>query len=415
MSVEHPPILADVIQCTGCAACCASCAVGAISMNPDKEGFLRPHVDLGRCVGCGMCSNICPELNPASRSAGPLSVHACWDRSSERRAQATSGGAFLLLAELVLRQGGWVCGAVLDEDLSVRHTVTRDLVTVERMRGSKYVQSDVARAIAECSELLRAGELVLFTGTPCQVAAMSRISNRVGNGSLLAVDVLCHGAPSPLFWKAYLEYREREMCDRAVDVHFRKKSPSWTVFSLELTFKTEHRLSARCTTEDLYLRAFLGDYISRACCHSCPYVGSERVSDITLADFWGYVSETREDRNDEGGISLVMINTSEGERLFDEISPELKVVDKSFDEARRGNVPLRGTIPENPRRQQFWRDFEAGGITAVRDDYLAPIKRSWKHRASLFLNDHAYVIPTQFRSRLLGARDSVKVRTGKGS
>lgn len=143
-------------------------------------------------------------------------------------------------------------------------------------------------------------------------------------------------------------------------------------------------------------------------------MGVGRASDITLADFWGYVSETRESRNDERGISLVMVNSAAGKRAFDEIAPQMQVVDKTLDEAKRGNVPLRGAIAENPRRGQFWKAFSKEGITAVKDDYLAPVKRSWRHRASLFLNDHAYLIPAQVRKRLLGARDEAKKRVKKG-
>lgn len=175
--------------------------------------------------------------------------------------------------------------------------------------------------------------------------------------------------------------------------------------------RSSHR--GRCSVEDLYLRAFLDDYISRECCHACPYAGVARVGDITLADFWGYVSEAKEDRNDEKGISLVLVNSVEGKRIFNDISPELKVVRKTLGEARRGNVPLRHAIPANSRRGQFWEAFSEGGIVAVKDNYLAPVKRSWKHRASLFLDNHAYLFPAHIRRRLLCARDGAKKRMGK--
>lgn len=231
MAVKYAPTLAGVDQCTGCAACFASCGTKAISMVPDDEGFLRPVVDLGKCVGCGVCTSMCPEVNFVSRTVEPQAVYACWDREDERREQATSGGVFMLLADAVLKRGGWVCGAVLDESLSVRHVVTRDRSMVKRMRGSKYVQSDLGSALEDCVDRLRADELVLFTGTPCQIAAVRQIASRVHSGELLVVDMLCHGAPSPLFWRAYLSYREGEMADKVVDARFRKKQPSWTVFS----------------------------------------------------------------------------------------------------------------------------------------------------------------------------------------
>lgn len=404
MNESAIPRLAGSKACTGCAACYAACGFRALEMRPDSEGFLRPYVDKDKCVGCGACERSCPEIRPVGLHDAPSTVFACWDRDFARREAATSGGMFMRLADLAVDKGFWVCGAVLGENLSVHHVLTRDIETIKAMRGSKYVQSDVRDAMKDCLEVFRNGGGVLFSGTPCQVAAIRELAGEQYAGKLFTLDVLCHGAPSPRFWRDYLDYREEQVGDTVVGARFRKKTPSWTVFSLELTFETEHRSQAWCTVEDLYLRAFLGDYISRECCHSCRYVGIRRSGDITLADFWGYVSEDRATRNDEHGISLVMPNTAIGKQWFSEASDELVVVEKPLEEAIRGNVPLRRRIEANIKRSEFWHDYEKGGIEAVRNTYLAPIKRGFKHRANLYFNNHAYLVPRKIRKKLLKVR-----------
>lgn len=394
--------LATPDRCTGCAACCAVCGQGAISMTPDIKGFYRPNIDIEKCVGCGSCVRTCPVLGDVTPKMMPLVTMAAWDKDPKSRSKSTSGGVFALIADDVLKRGGWVCGAVMCHDMVVRHVVTRNRDVVENMRGSKYVQSDVAEAIAESLSHLRDGEEVLFSGVSCQVDAMRRAAASFRVGRLILVDVLCHGAPSPRFWSAYLDYREREAGDEVIGASFRKKDPSWTVFSLELTFKTEHRPRAWCTVNDLYLRAFLGDYISQNACHVCSYVGTGRVSDITLADFWGYVSETRRDRNTEEGISLVLINTERGKEVIDNLQG-LYSIKKGLPEAVKGNGPLRSSFSPNPKEEDFWQAFESGGVEAVKG-YLGPIRPSAKHKLSLFFNDHAYMFPKFIREKLVRLR-----------
>ena len=144
---------------------------------------------------------------------------------------------------------------------------------------------------------------------------------------------------------------------------FRKKDPSWTVFSLEMLFENGDRRSW-CTVDDYYLRAFLGDYITQNACHSCLYTGTDRLSDITLADFWGYVSESRADRNTEDGISLVLVNSDAGMGLLKSVDG-VHLIDKELGEAVKGNPPLRTVFPANGRSDEFWADYEKGGFDSV--------------------------------------------------
>lgn len=388
--------------CLGCSACIATCGKRALTLVQDGRGFYRPELDADLCFRCGACSKVCPVSGEPTPRREPQATFAAWDRDSVSRKTATSGGMFMLLARAFIEQGGWVCGAVMSDAMVVEHLVSNDIEVVERMRGSKYVQSSVGSALSECLSLLRRGERVLFSGTSCQVDAMRRLAKGRLSDGLVLVDVLCHGAPSPRVWGDYVAYREREVGCKAVGARFRKKEPSWTVFSMEMEFEGGCK-SSWCTVEDYYLRAFLGDYITQGACHSCSYIGTDRLSDITLADFWGYVSESRAERNTEEGISLVLVNSEAGEALLHCLDG-VQLVDKALGEAVKGNPPLRSTFPANRRAEEFWGDYEAHGFDTVVGEYLGPRASSRKHELSLWFNDHAYMFPAPLRRALIRVR-----------
>ena len=389
-------------NCLGCSACVAACARGALNLEQDERGFYRPSVDDGLCVGCGACSRACPVVGSPTSRRRPLKTMAAWDKDRARRLAATSGGMFMLLADAFVSQGGWVCGAAMNENMIVEHIVSNDINVIVKMRGSKYVQIRIDAALSDCLDLLKRGERVLFSGTSCQVDAMRRLARGRLSANLMTVDVLCHGAPSPRVWGDYVSYREREAGSKAVSSRFRKKDPSWTVFSLEMLFENGDRRSW-CTVDDYYLRAFLGDYITQNACHSCPYTGTDRLSDITLADFWGYVSESCADRNTEDGISLVLVNSDAGMGLLKSVDG-VHLIDKELGEAVKGNPPLRTVFPANGRSDEFWADYEKGGFDSVLDEYLGPRASSKKHQLSLWFNDHAYFFPGPLRRALVSAR-----------
>lgn len=184
-------------NCLGCSACVAACARGALNLEQDERGFYRPSVDDGLCVGCGACSRACPVVGSPTSRRRPLKTMAAWDKDRARRLAATSGGMFMLLADAFVSQGGWVCGAAMNENMIVEHIVSNDINVIVKMRGSKYVQSRIDAALSDCLDLLKRGERVLFSGTSCQVDAMRRLARGRLSANLMTVDVLCHGAPSP--------------------------------------------------------------------------------------------------------------------------------------------------------------------------------------------------------------------------
>lgn len=195
--------LTDKQDCCGCHACASVCARQCITMQEDNEGFLYPVVDASTCTDCGLCEKVCPVINQ-DEPRKPLKVYAAKNRNEEIRRQSSSGGIFTPLAESVIRDGGVVFGAKFDKDWNVVHAWTDTIEGITDFRGSKYVQSTIGDAYREAREFLKQGRKVLFSGTPCQIAGLRKFLRKEYD-NLLAVDVVCHGVPSPLVWRKYLE------------------------------------------------------------------------------------------------------------------------------------------------------------------------------------------------------------------
>lgn len=190
-------------DCCGCEACAQRCPKQCIAMHADAEGFLYPRINTAACIDCGLCEQVCPVLRPAAPRT-PTAVYAAKNPDERIRMESSSGGVFTLLAERTIRAGGVVFGARFDEAWEVVHDSTETIEGLAAFRGSKYVQSRIGTSFARAEEFLKQGRQVLFTGTPCQIAGLNRFLRR-SYDNLLTVDVVCHGVPSPLVWRRYLD------------------------------------------------------------------------------------------------------------------------------------------------------------------------------------------------------------------
>lgn len=342
-------------ECCGCGACAAVCSNGAIDMRKDEEGFLYPVVADDKCVECGACVSICRAGAGKIKASDNVSAFAAYCIDESIRKSSSSGGIFSILAEEVLRHGGVVYGAAFDERFSVKHIAVDNVSELPRLRGSKYVQSDIGDCFADVKRNVLAGRQVLFSGTPCETAGMlNYLGGRHEN--LLTVDLVCHGVPSPAVWDAYV----REICG-AKDyadikrISFRDKTISWREYSVLFVFKdnTEHR---RAMKDDHYMQGFLRDLYLRPSCHACRFKGDNRTSDITLADFWG-IEKVMPEMYDGRGTSLILTNTKKGLKFLARIKDKMRIADADVSEALSHNEAALASVEANLNREEFFRAF----------------------------------------------------------
>lgn len=337
-------------------------------MRPDIEGFAYPYIDESLCVHCGLCYRVCPTLHPKAPRE-PLSVYAAKAKDDVLRMESSSGGVFSLLARHIISNGGIVYGAAIrGTDLSVCHCSAENEEELSWLRGSKYVQSDVGDTYSCVRSQLEAGRKVLFSGTPCQVAALGNFLAR-DYENLVRVEVICHAAPSPLAWRKFLEKRAVEFekgCDSArpeavIDkrISFRRKNCGWKKYSLSLSFVNGEEYLRDLHT-DVFLRGFLADLYNRPSCHMCSVRDLRSGADITLGDYWN-VHRLFPQMDDDTGTSVILVNSDRGAALVNRILPMCDNVDSDYADARRINPAVCCSSPPSPKRGKFFRLIRLGG------------------------------------------------------
>lgn len=365
-------------ECTGCMACVQICAKNAIEIYTDDEGFKRPKINTKICVDCGMCINICPN-NTFLQRFSPKLVYSGWSNSETVRVSSSSGGAFSEIARIVLDQNGIVFGCSLNEHFEACHISVDNMDELaEKLRGSKYVQSDIGDSFIKVKQYLESGRLVLFSGTPCQISGLRSYLRR-DYVNLITVDLICHGVPSPKIFKDYLKYQENEFHDRIKSVNFRSKMVSWKYYGMLITFHSTSRKHYGRYYDDPYIRGFLRDYFIRPSCHSCKFVGVKRVSDFTIADWWGYTPTSNIDKDySQKGVSLILVNTEKAVSLVGTLNMSLK--ERSLTEAIKTNKCLKEPFKPNPSRANFWKDYDIYDFQSLIKKYMYPEKVSWNIR-----------------------------------
>lgn len=350
-------------ECTGCGACVSICPVQAISMKMDEEGFLYPSVDGGKCIGCDLCEKRCPVGKPLEEHR--QQIYGVHHKDEQVRGVSSSGGVFTALARTMLEKGGVVFGAAFDESLRVEHIGAFDETEFAGMRGSKYVQSDAAYAIANAKSLLERGIPVLFSGTPCQIAGIKAAVGKKHAELLLTVDFVCHGVPSPGVFASYLKELERKNGKRVTGYSFRDKRLGWKDFSAVATFEDGTESVGQQRTEP-FLYGFLQNLYLRPACVQCDALrGNRRMADITMADLWG-AQKICPEKDDDKGLSLVFVNTKAGMQAFEACKGQLESFPiKSTEELLRFNPSIVHTASAHEKRKAFFAGFKKNGFDSA--------------------------------------------------
>jgi len=281
-------------------------------MKPDNEGFLQPVIDQAKCVHCGKCEKVCPVLHHG-KPRKPLAVYAAKAKDDKLRAGSASGGIFTLLARDVLKRGGVVFGAGFDHtDWRVIHKAAHNEEELDDLRGSKYVQSDVGDTYKESKQLLDEGKEVLYSGCPCQIAALLNFLGKP-YPNLTTVDLVCHGVPSPLAWRKYLDDRERE-ADAKITRTLARRYCGWQEFALSFAFANDNAYS-KTVNDDTFIQSFMRFWTLRPSCYHCSFRNFISQADITIGDY-GNIADTHPEMVDGKGISVVMPLTGKGNLLI---------------------------------------------------------------------------------------------------
>lgn len=377
------PKLPDSAKCCGCSACYAACSAGAISMQPDQEGFLQPVVEGGKCIGCGKCEKVCPVLNPGM-SRTSLSVYAAKAKDDGLRRISSSGGVFSLLAREVLKKGGVVYGAAFEKHTHrVIHQSAENEEELDALRGSKYVQSDMGDTFVRVKRDLEAGRYVLFSGCPCQMAGLRRLLDKEYD-NLLLVDVICHAVPSPLAWQKYLSCQEHKEHAKIART-FSRRNCGWRKYALSLEFSDSsdnaYLVNPAC---DTYLRAFCSELFSRKCCHHCLFRSFKSGSDITIGDFWG-VEKSCPELDDDKGVSAVCCNSGKGAAMFNVVREQLQSIPSTVQMVARNNKTLLGNHKMNKRRTLFFSKVSDTNFDELVERLIAP---PWWYRTLRWIKWH---------------------------
>ena len=309
------------LYCTGCTACVNGCAKSAIRMEPDEEGFYMAVIDPAKCIQCGRCEAICPQLHPKFENQNDPLCYAAM-ASEDIRMKSSSGGVFPLLAEQVIQNGGYVCGAAYDLDFKgVSHKLISKREEIAEFRGSKYVYSKMGNCFRQIREILTQGKQVLFSGCPCQVAGLKNYLGRDYDG-LITVDIMCAGIPSEKVFRAYVE----EVSDgrQITEIRFRPKEYGWEYSGIHFQFSdgSEYMIHS---VRDPYLVGFMKFLYKSHACESCQYAPVPRQGDITIGDFW-HIAKFAPELDTSKGISACLLNSDKGEKLFRRVEDKLDML-----------------------------------------------------------------------------------------
>lgn len=382
----------DKFDCSGCSACANKCPKGCIEMVPDQLGFLYPKVYEELCINCGLCVKVCPFKSDYEYSNAPkdIKVYAVRLKDKNQLVNSQSGGMFYALSEYVLDKNGVVYGAGVDLDFCAVHKRVTTKDGREELRLSKYCQSDIQKVYANILKDIQNEKFVLFSGTPCQVAGIKSFLGKYAHSdNYIAVDLVCHGVPSPKIWKDFLTYIKKKANHPISKVLFRNKKIGWASHVTTIQFDDAQEVNTT-TFRDM----FYDHYVVRSSCSQCHFTNLKRIGDITIGDYWGWQQRHIEFK-DNKGLSLVIISTKKGQIVFNAIKDFLDYIETDTTDCLQPQLISPIVLPKD--KGNFDKLYVEYGFirTAKRFGYLG-----WRNKYKeflVFLNRYKRGIIQKFR------------------
>lgn len=369
-------------KCTGCSACKNICPAQCIEMVEDVEGFLKPFVNKQKCIKCGLCKKKCPVLANKGAQNDILKIYGAYQKDKEPLLKSSSGAIFPLLCEYVIDNKGAVFGAAFDNNFNVKHILVDNKKDLNKLYTSKYVQSNIGDTFKLVKQKLENGIMVLYSGTPCQIAGLQHYLGKK-HTNLILVDFICHGVPSPKVWEKYRKEISHQQLNNEsiIHVNFRDKTAGWENFSLNISSKSHKYVSSK--NNDLYIKGFLNNIFLRQSCHNCCFKGVNRISDITLADFWGG-RKIWEDGYNSDGMSMILIHSKKGIDLWSKFQDKIISKELNPDEViGKVNSAMLNSSKAHPSRTDFFNQINSMNIIdnlnkhsyAIKKPFIKRVKR----------------------------------------
>lgn len=378
-------------DCYGCRGCLNICPKHAIVMLENKEGFLYPVVNEDKCIDCGLCLKVCPVRNHLVNKwklKNPM-CYAAKIKDKDIQRQSSSGGMFSVIANYVLDQEGLVYGSEMTDDHLVHHIEIKEKSDLDKIRGSKYVYSDLENIFSQVKNNLIKDRMVLFSGVPCQIAAL-KLFLKKDYDNLITVDVICHGTPNQKLFDKYINFLEKKSKLKILNYQFRsKKYVDWGNWVANIVCSKSNKIVNKKIEArfDWYYDAFLKSKNYRESCYTCQYASNERISDITLGDFWGITKVSRE-FYDSNGVSAVILSTKNGQKIFNKIYENIDVLPVSFEEISRYNEQLRCPVDRPKERDNWYNNFNSCDFADKKHSemsYKLSIKRFIPYKIQKFM------------------------------
>lgn len=380
LKMKSVVLFEDKKNCCGCGACMNICPKKAISMYEDEYGFLYPAINSSICIGCNKCKNVCSYQNTNEISTSHYS-YAAVSKNDNQLIRSASGGIFAALASEVLLQKGVVYGCSMEQyycTLRPEHIRVTDHSELYKLQGSKYVQSYMDDSYEKVKNDLKSGLFVLFSGTPCQVAALNSYLGQGKHEKLLTVDIVCHGTPSVGFFRSYIAELEKKLNGKIFDFRFRDKASGWGLkgcieYMDSKGLKRNKLISVKLSS---YYSLFLDSSTYRENCYSCKYASKHRPGDLTLGDFWGIEREHPSYLTNNGGkfdvkkgISCILVNSEHGFYTLKKYGTNVLMADSTFEKVARGNNQLNEPSHMPIEREEILNIYKNSGYKYVDNWY----------------------------------------------
>lgn len=380
-------------DCCGCEACVNICSKQAISMVKDENGFFYPSISIKKCIECGMCKKVC-SYQYRDEEETPKTVYVAMTKNKSILRESASGGIFAEIASEIIRKGGIVSGCSMEREgneFIVKHIIIDNIKDLKKLQGSKYVQSQISDIYIKIKKELLKNKLVLFSGTPCQVAGLKGFLGNKEYENLITIDIICHGVPNNDIFNSYIKELEKKLNGKVIRLAFRDKSLGWGLRSCVEYIDKNNVVHKKLIPVQLssYYKLFLDSVIYRENCYECKYAGKYRTGDLTIGDYWGiamehpdYIKANGGEFDIEKGISCVLINNIKGKNIIDEFGLGLMIKESDFLKVEKHNMQLKQPSSKNVKREVVFKIYRENGYSAV---------DKWYYR-QLGMKKYAYIL-----------------------